>query len=528
MVTCYDIAMMKTLARLAAVALLLHVVAVCPLVFPQAASQALELAEKSYWLGGFDQAVSLYREAIARDSSSWKAHYWLGRTFLKKDDLEQAERAAQTLYQLAPESAAAHALLGEVRYRMARFDDSRANYLSAIRLDDKFARAYLGLGKILMDECNFKSSKQKLKKAYQLDPNDPDIVRLWASTQKGEERVGLLERYLTLATNEEEKSRAEIQNWIDMRKQTGFVELFHLDGEAQPTEIKLLRVATGPTGKSYGLGIKVGFNDGKPVKLHLDTGASGIWIYKNAAEKFKVKQLAAAARLLGLGDERDPDVYYGWADTITIGALRFKNCVVSVSERRLDTDTEGIIGTDVFHKFLIRLSYPEGVLQLLAFPKGNDSSTIADGQSAFDFDRFGRGVPPEMTRPTLVRLVSGKMLMRTSVNDKLHGYFLIDSGASDNFISKKLAEKASAIGREYQLRVKGMSGSIKQLYSANHITLQFANFRQSNPGVLAFDFSEVSKPLGVEISGLLGHPLLKHFTLLIDYRDGAVQFDYKD
>jgi hypothetical protein len=74
--------------------------------------------------------------------------------------------------------------------------------------------------------------------------------------------------------------------------------------------------------------------------------------------------------------------------------------------------------------------------------------------------------------------------------------------------------------------VKGISGDVKKVYSANKIVFRFANLSQEVDDVLAFDTSKLSKDDGMEISGLLGATTLNLLTIHIDYRDGLVKFDY--
>jgi len=74
--------------------------------------------------------------------------------------------------------------------------------------------------------------------------------------------------------------------------------------------------------------------------------------------------------------------------------------------------------------------------------------------------------------------------------------------------------------------VKGISGTVKDVYSADKAMLQFSHYRQENQDLIAFDLSGVSKATGTEVSGILGFTTLKLFTLKIDYRDGLVDFVY--
>jgi len=60
------------------------------------------------------------------------------------------------------------------------------------------------------------------------------------------------------------------------------------------------------------------------------------------------------------------------------------------------------------------------------------------------------------------------------------------------------------------------------------VVWQFARFRQENLDVASFDFTNMNKNQGLEISGIMGMPLLGIFqTIAINYRDGLVDFRYK-
>jgi hypothetical protein len=51
------------------------------------------------------------------------------------------------------------------------------------------------------------------------------------------------------------------------------------------------------------------------------------------------------------------------------------------------------------------------------------------------------------------------------------------------------------------VRVKGISGDVDKVYSAEKITFKFANLSQEVHDVVAIDFSDLSKNEGMEISG---------------------------
>jgi hypothetical protein len=74
--------------------------------------------------------------------------------------------------------------------------------------------------------------------------------------------------------------------------------------------------------------------------------------------------------------------------------------------------------------------------------------------------------------------------------------------------------------------VKGINGEVKNVYSADEVTFNFAHLSQKAHDVVAFDTSRISKNVGMEISGFLGATTLNLLAIHIDYRDGLVKFDY--
>src|SRR5262249_15237015 len=93
--------------------------------------------------------------------------------------------------------------------------------------------------------------------------------------------------------------------------------------------------------------------------------------------------------------------------------------------------------------------------------------------------------------------------------------------------SYDIAAQAGKVNRDDRMRITGVNGQVSDVFQTGSLFLQFAGFRQSSPGITAFDMLEQSRNLGTEVSGLLGLPVLSLFTLTLNYRDGLVNFDYK-
>jgi hypothetical protein len=55
------------------------------------------------------------------------------------------------------------------------------------------------------------------------------------------------------------------------------------------------------------------------------------------------------------------------------------------------------------------------------------------------------------------------------------------------------------------------------------VRFEFAGREFADDGVASFDFGPISNQNGVEISGLIGYPLLSRSTVTINLRDGLME-----
>jgi hypothetical protein len=118
------------------------------------------------------------------------------------------------------------------------------------------------------------------------------------------------------------------------------------------------------------------------------------------------------------------------------------------------------------------------------------------------------------------------LLMPTHVNESKAMLFILDTGASLNMMSTRAAATVSKVRSEDNLRIKGVSGEVNKVYTADMATLQFANIRQPNQYMATIDMAGISKNLGIEVSGFIGFPIFRQVEMKIDYRDGLVRFIY--
>jgi len=345
-------------------------------------------------------------------------------------------------------------------------------------------------------------AKEDFARAHQLDPADGDALYYWSVLQPYPENVKGLEKHQAEFRDDPERERHEREYVLFLKALAGR-KVWVLAHEVARSEINLQPVITrlqdGP--RAYALPVRL--NERTTANVMLDTGASGLTISRKMAEKAGARKLSDHS-FEGVGSAGAAAGYEAWLDKVTIGDFEFHDCHVHVSSN-MKPDYDGLIGSDIFDQYLVTIDFPARKLRL--------------GPAAAPDD-------PEPGDPLQFYRIGHILLMPTAVGDTAHGLFAIDSGASANSISPVLARQVSTV-RDSRVPVNGMSGRVNNVYSADQTTLQFGRFRQTHEDIVTFDVHALSKDLGVEVSGFIGFPTLKKMKLLIDYRNGRVDFEYK-
>jgi tetratricopeptide (TPR) repeat protein len=499
--------------------------------------------------GDFDAAIQKYQQLLEERPKSPDAYAGLTRVYLKKKDLTQAHETATKGLQVT-DSWPIHVALGEVYFRQGKIREAEKEWVDVINSGHQAARAYFGLARVRWALSMNKSAKAMIEKAHGLDPTDPDIERYWISTLSRRERIRNLEVYLAAAGNGDPE-RTAVQQELDYLKGSSGSDLScALVGKVPATETPMVRMLLDPQHlRGYGLSVAL---NGEKAKLLLDTGAGGILISRGMAERAGVTKLMET-RIRGIGDQGSKPGYVAIARSIRIGDLEFKNCTVEVMESRSVVGEDGLIGANVFQSFLVDIDFSSEKLRLRELPKRPDAIgqaltlSVEEGGGDDESSEDATGANPDKTaspvRParagpqdryiapgmesyTLVYRFGHDLLVPTKVGDTPEKLFLVDTGAIDNMISPDAAREVTKVGRDTRVRLKGISGSVSKVYTANKAVLQFGHLRQENQDMLSFDLSSISDGVGTEVSGTLGFTLLRLLEIKIDYRDGLVDFNY--
>lgn len=519
-------------------------------------SDSVTQALKLYHEGKLDAAAQIYQQLLTESPRSPEPYVGLTRVYLKSGNVQQADEMISKGVQTA-DGPTIRVALAEVYFRQGKIPEAEREWANVLNSGHPDARAYLGLSRVDEALSLYKKSKDMIDKAHKLDPDDPDIQRYWSDTLSSSERIKNLEEYLATLKDtknndksDDAKTREHLQQYLDYLKaqQQGPARSCKLVGNVTSTQTDLVAILEDLKHvRAMALGVSV---NGTKTTLLLDTGASGILIDRSIAERSGLTKLSDTT-VWGIGDKGENAGWVGLASSIKISELEFQNCPVTVMEKRSVVDNDGLIGADVFSNFLVDISFPDRKLKLTELPKrpgetdhpielktdkhdpgneqpaNNDNNNGPNSKSAPSpasalFDAY---VSPEMKSYSKVLRFGHELLIPTKVGKAPAKLFLIDTGAFGDTIDPKAAREVTRVHNDDTM-VKGLSGSVKKVYSADNALLTFGHLRQESQDIVSFDMTNMSDDAGTEISGTLGFTTLNLLDLKIDYRDGLVDFSY--
>jgi tetratricopeptide (TPR) repeat protein len=503
-------------------------------------------AEKAFLAGDYQQAETLYRQSLAASHNNPALVADLTRVLLRDEKVSDAA-ALITPAAANTKSAPLLTALAEVQYRQGTPWLAGSTVADALTLDPCYAPARLASSRIMRLNSRYALAQQELLTAHRLDPYDPAIREAWLNTLPPRQRIEETKLYLATPHGADaDRLRHEQQNLADLEARTaGSPHSCHLASPVSTTDIPFAPILDN-FNQISAWGLQVALNE-KKATLKIDTGASGLYIGRGLAQRAGLTS-GAPTRSGGVGDQGLQSGHIAYVDSIRIGSLEFRDCQVEISDRKNIIDDQGLVGMDVFSNFLVTLDFPWRKLTLGPLPPrpGDEAQNVktlntesqpdSGGDPAFAWsaptgttylrDPQNRYVAPEMKDYVPVYRIRHTLLIPATLNEKSQRLFILDTGAFTTIVSPEAAREVTAVhGNSYET-VRGISGEVNKLYYGNKIVFRFANIRQENVYVTAFDLSSLSRDLGTEVSGLIGASLVNYLVVHIDYRDGLVKFDY--
>ena len=507
-------------------------------------------ALRLYRTGKFEDAAEEYTEALNTDPHSVEAYAGLARCYLKEGNMQRAYESIQKGKKAAPDSETLRVVLGEVYFRQGKMRDAEQAFMDATSAEAPEGRAYLGLARVSTAVSMRARARQMLERAHELDSGDPEIEWLWLNTLPRAVRIKALEEYIAGAQSTDSSLLEDYKNYLESLKQEERQPPRECELVSNPGTAKIYLwpvFVRPPYINGYGLDFKI---NGRKSRLLLDTGVSGILLTPAEAERAGILP-AAQSKITGIGDKGETDLYIGYAGSIKIGALEFRNCPVEVSAKEA-TDHDGLVGADFFAHYLVTIDFPGQELRLSELPKppsrppedppraatsaaetntGQISPAADPPDDNSDFE--DRYVAPEMQDYTSVFRFGHMLLVPTGLNESKRKLseserklFLLDTGANHSYISPEAAREVTGVHEDPDTIVQGLNGKVKNVFRADKVTLSFGPYKHETQDVVSFDLSRISQDAGTEISGTLGFSLLRMLKITIDYRDGLVDFSY--
>ncbi|HZV88106.1 MAG TPA: aspartyl protease family protein [Candidatus Binatus sp.] len=493
--------------------------------------RALQEGIKNFRAENFKAAALSLETAVAVHASgppTAHAYAWLARTYLHLHRVSDAEDASQKAVDTGKELANAQTALAEVYFREGKMAEAEHVLLGLVKNQSATPRTYLGLANIHWATANYKSARTLIELAHKDDTSDPDIRESWMRSLTPRERVEEWKRRLAEGKYEDDQERQGLAAGIavaeDRRKNEN--RSCKLLNKLNATQTKLVQHMLDPHRySSYDLGVKL---NGVNAQLELDTGAGGILVSSRIAEKAGLAKVADNL-IGGIGDKGAAKGYVAFADKLQIGELEFQNCYVDVVDKKRALDVDGLIGADVFENYLIDIDFPNSMLrlsQLPPYPDQTGEQTSLESEQTVSAGLHDRWVPPQYKDFETVYRFGHMLLLPVQLNKAPYRLFLLDTGAWDNTLSPAAAREASKLHKDYDLKVKGLSGEVQTVYTTGEVMLTFGRFRQKRSDLVAFDLSNMSNHIGTEVSGALGFAMLYLLDIKLDYRDNLVDFEY--
>jgi tetratricopeptide (TPR) repeat protein len=521
---------------------------------PASVPNLVREATQHYRQGDLEAAQKEFEAVLQQDAKSTVAYAGLTQVYLKQEKIHEAEEIAFKRADFAADKPVIEDARGEVYFRKGEIAAAEREFVKAVNADPSWARPRLGLARIYQAASLYRRAKTMIDSAYQMDPEDPDIIEFRLGTLRRSERIKSLEALLASEDKMDAKDREDMQTYVDYLKQEEArpTHTCRLATKVTSTETPLEYLLWDPShARGYGLNVSI---NGKKATLMLDTGASGLLVSRGLGEKAGITKVLTL-KVRGIGDKGDPDSYAGFAESIKIGKLEFRDCPVEVLEKRSVVGDDGLIGGDVFEDFLMELDFYGRKMRLGELPKrpnetarevalqaGGGTSGYSQGEAASDAKKSqgdaasktvadlegpqDRYIAPEMQSYTRVFRFGHMLLVPTKINDISDKLFLLDTGALSNQITPGCAREITKVHDDPDMTVSGVNGYVKRVYSADKVMLQFGHLRQENQDLLSFDLSSTSRSIGSEICGTIGFVTLHLIKMKIDYRDGLVDFQY--
>jgi tetratricopeptide (TPR) repeat protein len=122
----------------------------------------------------YSDAVAEYRKAIALNPNAPELHFQLGRAILlqshSREALQEASAEFRSELKVSPEDSASEFQLGQIAQAQGNTADAKTHFARAVSLSPTFVQALIALGKIHLQNRQYREATSALTRATQLQP----------------------------------------------------------------------------------------------------------------------------------------------------------------------------------------------------------------------------------------------------------------------------------------------------------------------------------------------------------------------
>jgi Flp pilus assembly protein TadD len=130
-----------------------------------------KLGDQYFLQGKADIAFKNYYEALRLEPGQIRVRYKIGRLFLEKGLLDEAEKEFQGVLEKSTDYALAYEGLGRVQFARNKLNEAEKQFNKAVQLDSNLWQAHNFLGIVYDRQKEFKKASFHYQKAIILQPN---------------------------------------------------------------------------------------------------------------------------------------------------------------------------------------------------------------------------------------------------------------------------------------------------------------------------------------------------------------------
>ncbi len=468
---------------------------------PAVAARTATPADAAYGDSRYADAESLYQQALTQSPQDADLSAALVHTLLHEGKVAEALAQANAMLAAHPHAAPSLAALAEVQLSQGQPWLAVETLDAAQAADPCSARMHLIRSRVLRIDSMYASERAEIQKAYDIDPTDPDIQSAFQRIVSPAHEIEGIDQGLATTKDLD----AETRNKAAARMHAMMPLLSENSQTCQvlpaaPSATLPLQPTFADVKHIDGYRLEAEFPKAK-AKLIVDTAASGLYITRALAEQNGFHQ--------GTGDPAGTVR----ADSVRIGPLEFRDCIVGVSDTPFAGKADGFIGTDIFSPWLITLDYRLARMTLTPLPQ---QATLMPGD---------RPATAELAGFTPVYHRRQYLLVPLTFGNKSRKLFILATGMRFSAMTEETAHSLSKMTMNFTNAEQTAQGTKVQFYR-EVFDMQLANLQQIHQGhILELDPSIINRNAGFQIAGMLGLDVLQPLTLHLDYRDGLVKFE---